>query len=435
MPTTMSIPGAVSPAAGRDAAAATDPWTAALIASLPEPQGELAAQAMAARARLAHQPLPSRRLEEWRFTPTTAITTVPPRLLSDERTAQLPAGWPSPEASACRLVLGGGSDPFASLTLPTGVRRLQGEELAGALSQAAAEDQGAASWPALLNGSSCGEILALAVSGTVSVPLELVSDAADAEGVLPLRVLVVLEPDARLELVQVHRAAGASLTSVTVEARLAEGARLRHGIVARGHDGAILLAHVDVRQRPGSTYSLATVCGGWGLARIEPTVVQSGGAASSRLRALQLAAGRQVADTHSRVRFDGPDGELDQLHKAVADGEARSVFNGAVEVPRPAQRTHAAQMSRNLILSERARIDTKPQLEIVADDVTCTHGATVSRLQEEELFYLRSRGIAAEEASRLLLRGFCDEVIDDLPEIARRWQPLAGLIGQEVLSA
>jgi Fe-S cluster assembly protein SufD len=140
-----------------------------------------------------------------------------------------------------------------------------------------------------------------------------------------------------------------------------------------------------------------------------------------------------VADTHSRIRFDGPDGELDQLHKAVADGEARSVFNGAVEVPRPAQRTHAAQMSRNLLLSERARIDTKPQLEIVADDVTCTHGATVSRLQEEELFYLRSRGIAAEEAARLLLRGFCDEVIDDLPEIARRWQPLAGLIGQEVL--
>jgi FeS assembly protein SufD len=314
------------------------------------------------------------------------------------------------------------------------VQRLQGDELAAALRQAAAEDQGDGDWPALLNASSCDRILALAVSGSVSVPLELVSDAADAEGILPLRVLVVLEPEARLELVQVHRAAGASLTSVVVQARLAEGARLRHGIVARGHDDAVLLARVDLRQRPGSSYSLASFCGGWGLARIEPTVVQTGGGATSRLRGLQLASGRQVADTHSHIRFDGPEGELDQLHKAVADGEARSVFNGAVEVPRPAQRTHAAQMSRNLILSERARIDTKPQLEIVADDVTCTHGATVSRLQEEELFYLRSRGIAAEEAARLLLRGFCDEVIDDLPEIARRWQPLAGLIGQEVLT-
>jgi FeS assembly protein SufD len=315
------------------------------------------------------------------------------------------------------------------------VRRLQGDELAAVLAETSGADPGAGDWSALLNASSCDRLLALAVSGTVSVPLELVSDAVAAEGVLPLRVLVVLEADARLDLVQVHRAAGTSLTSVAVQARLAEGARLRHGIVARGHDQSVLLGQVDVLQRPGSRYSLASVCGGWGLARIEPTVVQNEGAASTRLRGLQLASGHQVSDTHSRIRFDGPDGELDQLHKAVADGQARSVFNGAVEVPRAAQRTHAAQMSRNLILSERARIDTKPQLEIVADDVSCTHGATVSRLQEEELFYLRSRGIASAEASRLLLRGFCDEVVEDLPEIARRWQPLAGLIGQEVAPA
>ena len=119
--------------------------------------------------------------------------------------------------------------------------------------------------------------------------------------------------------------------------------------------------------------------------------------------------GRQIADTHSQVRFAGPDGTLDQLHKAVADGHGRSVFNGAVQVPRAAQRTDAAQLSRNLLLSDRARIDTKPELEIVADDVNCAHGATVSRLQQDELFYLQSRGIAADQAARpaaaRLLRG------------------------------
>jgi FeS assembly protein SufD len=435
MPTTTSVAGTVPSGSAREAVGATDPWTAALVASLPDPQGELAGQAIAARAGLALQPLPSRRLEAWRFTPTSAIGAVPPRLLRSDDHVQPDPAWPAPAAPACRLLLGRHADPRAGEDLPAGVRRLQGDELTAALGPAATEDPGGGDWPALLNASCSERLLALAVSGTVSMPLELVSDAAEAEGVLPLRVLVVLEPDARLELVQVHRAAGTSLTSVVVHARLAEGARLRHGIVARGHDEAVLLGQVDVRQRPGSRYSLASVCGGWGLARIEPTVVQDGGASFTRLRGLQLASGHQVSDTHSRIRFDGPDGELDQLHKAVADGQARSVFNGAVEVPRAAQRTHAAQMSRNLILSERARIDTKPQLEIVADDVTCTHGATVSRLQEEELFYLRSRGIAAEEASRLLLRGFCDEVIDDLPEVARRWQPLAGLIGQEVFSA
>ena len=130
------------------------------------------------------------------------------------------------------------------------------------------------------------------------------------------------------------------------------------------------------------------------------------------------------------MRFDGPSGALDQLHKAVANGAGRSVFNGAVNVPRSAQQTSAAQLSRSLLLSDRARIDTKPQLEIVADDVKCAHGATVTRLQSEELFYLQSRGIAAQEASSLLQRGFCDEVLRELPAAAARYRPLQSLLGE-----
>jgi Fe-S cluster assembly protein SufD len=107
------------------------------------------------------------------------------------------------------------------------------------------------------------------------------------------------------------------------------------------------------------------------------------------------------------------------------------VFNGAVRVPRQAQRTEAAQLSRTLLLSDRARIDTKPELEIVADDVKCAHGATVSRLQQNELFYLQSRGIGAAQASRLLLRGFCEEVLAALPAAASVWQPLPTLLAEE----
>ncbi|HYP03112.1 MAG TPA: SufD family Fe-S cluster assembly protein, partial [Cyanobium sp.] len=170
---------------------------------------------------------------------------------------------------------------------------------------------------------------------------------------------------------------------------------------------------------------------GWGLARLEPRIVQSEGRANSRVRGLQVVHGHQVADTHSQMLFNGPEGELDQLHKAVADDAGHSVFNGAVRVPRQAQRTAAAQLSRSLLLSPRARIDTKPELEIVADDVKCAHGATVSRLQLDELFYLQSRGIAADQASRLLLRGFCEEVLRELPAAAALWQPLQGLLDQE----
>ncbi|MEC8214410.1 MAG: SufD family Fe-S cluster assembly protein, partial [Cyanobacteriota bacterium] len=105
-------------------------------------------------------------------------------------------------------------------------------------------------------------------------------------------------------------------------------------------------------------------------------------------------------------------------------GRSHAIFNGAIQVPRDAQRTNAAQLSRNLLLSERARIDTKPELEIIADDVRCAHGATVSQLQDDELFYLRSRGISADAAAALLLRGVCLEVIDQLPEAAQTWTPL-----------
>ena len=157
---------------------------------------------------------------------------------------------------------------------------------------------------------------------------------------------------------------------------------------------------------------------------------QAEGGAHTSLKALQLAEEHQLVDTHSRVVFEGPDGQLEQLHKAIADGHGRSVFNGAVKVPRLAQRTNAAQLSRNLLLSNQARIDTKPELEIVADDVRCAHGATVTRLQQNELFYLQSRGISAAVAAGLLKRGFCKEVLRDLPAAAAWWEPLKRLLAE-----
>jgi Fe-S cluster assembly scaffold protein SufB len=179
-----------------------------------------------------------------------------------------------------------------------------------------------------------------------------------------------------------------------------------------------------VSQEPRSEYRLTHVAAGWGLGRLEPRVVQRAGEAFTQLRGLQHVGGRRIADTHSQVLFAGPEGRLDQLHKVVAEEAGRSVFNGAVRVPRAAQRTDAAQLSRSLLLSDRARIDTKPELEIVADDVRCAHGATVSRLRQDELFYLQSRGIGADLAARLLLRGYCGEVLRELPTAAALWQPL-----------
>jgi Fe-S cluster assembly protein SufD len=312
------------------------------------------------------------------------------------------------------------------VSLPDGLVALSDAELAQHL--AAAADGGAGdahtsgNWPQILNGAAASRVLALRVRAPVAPTLEIVSDAGDAVGVLALRVLLLLDPGMSLQLLQVHRSSGPNLTSVVVESRLAAGARLSQGLIADGAESSVLLAHLSVDQEPGSEFSLASASSGWGLIRLEPQVVHTAGRAATRLRSLQRVDGNQIADTHSQVLFNGPEGRLDQLHKVVADGGGHSVFNGAVRVPRQAQRTDAAQLSRSLLLSDRARVDTKPELEIVADDVRCAHGATISRLQQDELFYLRSRGIDVDQAARLLLRGYCDEVLRELPACAAAWQ-------------
>ena len=364
---------------------------------------------------LAGAPLPGRSLEEWRFTDLAGLRAVSPRLVS---LAPDPADRP----------------------LPQGVDRLDQDAAGQVLEQVLATTASAGHWPVRLHRAASmaaagrdPAVLALRVRGAVAEPLLLERHLA-ASGLAACRLVLVLEPGASLELLEVVRvgpdpaAAAAALSAITA-VRLGAGASLRASLLAQGGTGASLLAHWLAVQDPGSRLALTTAVSGWDLARVEPRIVQSAGAAHTRLRGLQACDGSQITDTHSLVRFEGPEGCLDQVHKALAEGRGHSIFNGAVQVPRVAQRTRAAQLSRNLLLSDRARIDTKPELAIVADDVTCSHGATVSRLREDELFYLQSRGIGAAQAAVLLKRAFCQDVLRELPAAAAGWNPLDHLLG------
>lgn len=401
-------------------------WSDGLLAALP-PRGDgpLAPTQARCRSLMAALPLPSRQDESWRFTDLAPLLAVAPQPLPAEGVGFMP-----PASGSVRLLLDGSSDPLVGVPLPEGIVPMSAAEVEQHL--AGADRGGAdASWPLVLNGAAATRLLALRVSGSVAPVLEFVSDAGGGVGVRALRVLLLLDPGASLQLLQVHRSSGANLTSIVLEAHLAQGARLHHGLLARGGGSSALLSHLLVHQEPGSEFSHVSSSSGWGLVRLEPRVVQLSGRAVTRLRSLQRVDGVQIADTHSQVLFRGPEGRLDQLHKVVADGAGRSVFNGAVRVPREAQRTDAAQLSRSLLLSDRARVDTKPELEIVADDVRCSHGATISRLQPDELFYLRSRGIGADHAALLLLRGYCEEVLRELPACAAAWHPLETQPGAE----
>ena len=409
-----------SPSASAPRAGWLEPW----LAGLPAAAGPLEAVQTRGRRALREQPLPSSRQEDWRFTDLG--------LLQDLPLAPAPGTLPSgtttlaaPEPGVVRLVLDGFSDPLAGLTLPEGLEALNPVEIGQGLGHTLAATGCEQHWPVELNHATAGTLLALRVTARHHVRLELASAAGT--GLLPLRLLLVLEEKAELEISQLLQAPGAGVISLVLEAHLARSAHLQHAVVALGHPQAALLAHLALEQEPESRTSLTAVSAGWGLARLEPRVLQVDGQAVTTLKGLQVVDGRQIADTHSHVRFNGPEGQLDQLHKAVASGQGRSVFNGAVRVPRAAQRTQAAQLSRSLLLSDRARIDTKPELEIVADDVKCAHGATVSSLQTDELFYLQSRGIGSNQAAQLLQRAFCEEVLRELPAAARAWCPLEAL--------
>ena len=403
-------------------------WSQALLQALPAAEGVLAPVQQRGRQLLAEVPLPSRRDEAWRFTSLEVLTALDPGGLT--LGADSPMSLPPADPGVLRLVLGGRRDPLVGVTLPQGLSPLSDEELQQRLGQTLEANGCREAWPVLLNKAAAGQLLALRVRGAVEPTLELVCDAGREACLMPLRILLVLEEGASLSVLQVQRSSGANLTSVVVEAELGRQARLQHGLLALGHSQAALLAHLAVRQEPGSEFSLTSATAGWGLLRFEPRVQQREGEAVTTLRSLQLVRGQQLADTHSQVAFEGPEGRLDQLHKVVANDAGRSVFNGAVRVPRPAQRTDAAQLSRSLLLSERARVDTKPELEIVADDVRCAHGATVSQLQQDELFYLQSRGIGADQAAALLLRGYCEEILQSLPAAAAVWNPLPALLGE-----
>jgi Fe-S cluster assembly protein SufD len=414
-------------------------WTSRLLECLPSPSGDLETEQRRGREALARQPLPSRRQEDWRFTDLAPLKALDPAGLAAVSTAvgsaplpppPDPTLLPEPAAGSLRLWLDGRSDPLAGQSLPPGLSLLSGEDLHQALGRTLACCGCGQHWPVQLNQATASHCLALRVSGSIAETLELVSVADRLHTLTPVRLLLLLEEKASLEVLQVQLGSGPSLSSLVVEVQLGRQAQLLHGLLAIGEADACFLGHLAVEQASDSRFRSVMACRGWGLSRFEPRIVQAEGAAHTELKALQLAERDQLADTHSQVRFLGPDGALEQLHKAIADGRARSVFNGAVAVPRLAQRTNANQMSRNLLLSDQARIDTKPELEIVADDVRCTHGATVSRLQADQLFYLQSRGIDAATASRLLKRGFCQEVLRDLPAAAAVWNPLQRLMAE-----
>lgn len=227
------------------------------------------------------------------------------------------------------------------------------------------------------------------------------------------RVLVIAEENSSATIVEnyVSNQEAQYLTAPVVEIVLLEGARLEHYKVQRESIEAFHVATTAVGLGRNSSYDTTTITFGAKLSRHDIVVTMDHEGAECWIDGLYLVTGDQHADTHSVIDHRQPNCTSHQLYKGILDGKSRAVFNGKVFVRHNAQKTDAMQTNKNLLLSNDARVDTKPQLEILADDVKCAHGAAVGQIDEEELFYLETRGLHPDLGRNLLTYGFAEEVI------------------------
>lgn len=402
----------------------------------------LAASRRAALEALRVRGLPGPRDEAWRFTSLAPITRgrfePAPRpdaatVAAVERRAAEALGdaWRGP-----RLVLiNGWAAAVHTDGLPAGAT-LAGltEALAGDPSLAAtlgAQERPEGAFVAL-NAAGFSDGALLRVGQGVVVPGPVVIVQATAPGATPHlaqpRLELQVERGGQALVVEVHLALEPGATPAprvvhngVTRAHVGQGARLDL-VVAQleDQDGARLHGHHAQVERDGAL-GLHVVQLGGRLVRDDLRVLLDGEGAHARLRGLYLARSGEHVDDHVWLEHARPHGTSDQLFKGVLAGSGRAVFDGQVHVREDAQKTSARQTNRNLLLSPAAAVNANPRLTIHADDVKCSHGATVGQLDANALFYLRSRGLDVQVARALLTLAFAGEVLEALPEAARGW--------------
>ncbi len=384
----------------------------------------------AAIERFSRTGFPAARDEEWRFTPIGPIVQGRwrPATGGEVSRAQLaPFVFGHADWTTLVFVNGVYSEALSALgTLPSGVHvanlaealRAGGASLQLHLTRHAPVD---GSPFTALNTAFLGEggVVHIGAGVDLEAPVHLLFvTTPDAGGtVTHQRNLVVVERGARASIIEsyVTLAPGQTYWSNPVtEVAVGAGAWVEHTRIQRESEQAyhVGLTHVD--QQRDSHYRGFSLAMGGALARHNLHVRLNDENIETLMYGLYLTHGDQVADNHTAIYHDQPNCRSWEVYKGILDDRSRAVFNGKVFVKPEAQKTDAKQTNRNLLLSDGARVNTKPQLEIFADDVRCTHGATVGRLDELARFYARSRGIPAAAADRLLVYAFAAEVVDEV---------------------
>lgn len=260
----------------------------------------------------------------------------------------------------------------------------------------------------------------------LSKPIQIIyfSTAHETEVLYHPRNLIVLEDHAHAQIIERHQTLNnkANLTNSVTEIHVGNNAELDYYKIQNDAEEASLIDHTYIEQLKDSRASIQTFSFGGKLTRNNLNFVQNGENCNSLLNGVTVISNQQHVDHHTRVEHKFPNCESHELYKGIYDGQSHGVFNGQVYVYPEAQKLNAFQQNNNVLLTDQAEIDTKPQLEIYADDVKCSHGCTVGQLDESALFYMQQRGIPKKEAKALLLYAFAADVLEhvELVQIKKR---------------
>ncbi|WP_017655179.1 Fe-S cluster assembly protein SufD [Fortiea contorta] len=382
-----------------------------------------------------HSTIPTTREEEWRFTDLSALRKLQLNSVETRNLASLQIDI-LPEAVNWLVFVNGIYAPELSniADLPVGVVVSNLTALSvdkqERVSKYLAQCEGAQEVFTALNTAGLSDAAVVLVGKNIAVetPIHLVFVAVAGEiaTISQPRCLVVAERGSSVTLIEEYHNASNSeqqqvyLTNAVTEIWLAENAQVSHTRVMRESAQAFHIGKTAVTQARDSRYTGNAIAIGAKISRHNWEILQTGEQTQTTLNGLTMIWEQQLGDTHSAIALNYPYGVSQQLHKCIVGDRAHAVFNGKVFVPKPAQQTDAGQLNRNLLLSSKARVDTKPQLEITADNVKCAHGATVSQLEDDEIFYLQSRGIDENAARKLLINAFAAEIINQIPILSLR---------------
>jgi Fe-S cluster assembly protein SufD len=274
----------------------------------------------------------------------------------------------------------------------------------------------------IVNGRGADPI-EIARDSTTAVAVRFVSRGAGAH---IARLSITLGANARLLLLESYESDSASLSEAALSITLGAGASVERVVLAQDHAEAVTVSQADVTLAARATFAQTLVTSGARRQRLETRVLHPGGHASLRLDGVYLLADKRHSDQTTVVTHAGTDGLTVQLTKGVVRDQSRGVFQGRIVVEEGADRTDARMGHHALILSDRAEVDAKPELEIYADDVACAHGNTVGAIDEDALFYARQRGMPEAEARALLTEAFIGEVVDRIGhqgarDVVRAW--------------